>query len=155
MGSGESNCGEKFVSVLRATERSCSAYGECRCLSIRGLCNPLLVMHFDFAARASKALNHRRRFLGRAGGKGPGLGLGAAHQLYICGEGKTSVWLSVFCCSLMHQPAHRIMRQHPAIELLPHQVGFFAAQYASLLQQVRLEFIKNRLHFPALVIERR
>ncbi len=51
-----------------------------------GLCSPLLVMHFKFAVVANKALNQRRRFLGCAGGKGPWLGLCAAHQLYIRGE---------------------------------------------------------------------
>ncbi len=39
IGSGASSWGEKFVSTLRATERSWLAYGELRRLSMRGLCS--------------------------------------------------------------------------------------------------------------------
>ena len=35
----------------------------------------------------------------------------------------------------MHQPAHRIVGQHPAVELLAHEIGSLAAQHPAALVQ--------------------
>jgi len=61
----------------------------------------------------------------------------------------------VSCGALVQQPAYRIVRQHPAVELLMHQLGGLAAQHASVLPQMGLELVKDSLDFPALAVERR
>ena len=59
----------------------------------------------------------------------------------------------VATCALMKQPAHRIVRHHPAVELLAHQIRRFAAQHPPALAQVRLHLIEHRLDLPALVVQ--
>src|SRR3954452_14789548 len=55
---------------------------------------------------------------------------------------------------LVHQPAHREMRQQQAPELLPNQFWALTAQHDLRPAQMRLQFGKGALNFPALVIER-
>ena len=59
----------------------------------------------------------------------------------------------VAACALMKQPAHRIVRHHPAVELSAHQIRRFAAPLPPALAQVRLHLIKHRLDLPALVLQ--
>ena len=40
---------------------------------------------------------------------------------------------------LVQQPPHHVVRQHPAVELLAHELGRLAAQHAPALPQVRAE----------------
>src|SRR5205085_11622307 len=94
----------------------------------------------------------RRRNRGLAGGKGPGVGLFAAQQLYVTGERQFLVRHSVAGGPLVKEPAHRVMCQHPAVELLAHQVGGLAAQYAATLEQVGLQLVEHRLDLPTLVV---
>ena len=54
---------------------------------------------------------------------------------------------------MVHQPTHRIVRQHPTQELLAHPVCGFAAKAAALMVEVGFKLIKHRLDFPALVID--
>lgn len=54
---------------------------------MRALARPRLLTQRSVAASHSKAANQRLRSLGRAGGKCPGQGLGAAQQLDVAGEG--------------------------------------------------------------------
>ena len=54
---------------------------------------------------------------------------------------------------MVHQPTHRIVRQHPTQELLAHPVCGFAAKAAALMAEVGFKLIKHRLDFPALVID--
>ena len=75
--------------------------------------------------------------------------------LHVGYEGQLS-WLDVLAAtSGMHQPTHRIVRQHPAVELLAYQVRRFTAQHPPPLMQVRLQLVKDTFDFPALVINRR
>ena len=55
----------------------------------------------------------------------------------------------------MQKPAHRVVRQHPAVELLTHQRRCLAAQHALALRQVGLELVEDGLNLPALVVQRR
>lgn len=55
--------------------------------------------------------------------------------------------------SLMEQPAHGVVRHHPAVELLAHQLRCFAAQHPPTSAQVRLHLIEHRLDVPALVVQ--
>ena len=42
----------------------------------------------------------------------------------------------------VHKPPHCVVGEHPAVELLPHQIGGLAAQDPTALMRVGLEFIK-------------
>ena len=55
----------------------------------------------------------------------------------------------------VHEPPHRVVGEHPAIELLPHQIRGLAAEYPTALMQVSLELIKHALTLPALMVLRR
>ena len=68
-------------------------------------------------------------------------------------EGQLRVRQSVAAGALMQQPGHRVMRPHPAVELLLHQLWRLAAQHPPALPQVGLEFVEHRLDLPALVIQ--
>jgi len=103
----------------------------------------------------SSSLNQRLRLRGRSGGKGPGVGLSAPEQLDVSLEGQLCMRYSVARGALVQQPAHGIVRQHPAIELLAYEVGGLAAQNPPPLPQVRLEFVEDSLDLPALVVQRR
>ena len=54
---------------------------------------------------------------------------------------------------LMEQPAHGVVRHHPAVELLAHQLRCFAAQHPPTSAQVRLHLVEHRLDLPALVVQ--
>ncbi len=69
------------------------------------------------------SLNQRRRSLGRPGGKDPGSRLSAAQQVNVAREGQTSLVQTMLARRLVHQPAHGVVGQHPAVELLAHAVG--------------------------------
>jgi hypothetical protein len=70
----------------------------------------------------SSSRNQRLRRLGRSGGKGPGLGLCAPQQFDMSFEGQLGVGYSVQRGALVQQPSHRVVRQHPAEELLAHEL---------------------------------
>src|SRR5659263_222551 len=122
---------------------------------MRGLTRPRLLIHRSEAASRSNSSNQRLRSRGLRGGESPGAGLGAAQQVDMSREGKPFVLQSLGARRLVNQPAHGVMRQHPAIELLAYALRGFAAQRATALHQMGLEFIKHRLNLPALVIELR
>ena len=77
----------------------------------------------------------------------------AAQQLEVTGKGQRTMRRSVPGGALMQQPAHGIVRQDPAIELLAYQLGLLAAQHPAATQQVGLELIKDGFDLPALVIQ--
>jgi hypothetical protein len=56
---------------------------------------------------------------------------------------------------LVHQAADRKVSQQETIELLPDEVGSFAAQYYLRAAQMSFQFIQRRLDFPAFMIKRR
>ncbi len=58
-----------------------------------------------------------------------------------------------FESSLVHQSADRKVRHHQTVELLPDQVGGFAAQDDLGATQVGLQFGQSGFDLPALVIE--
>src|ERR1019366_1780093 len=100
----------------------------------------------------SSSPNHRRRRLGRSGGKGPGSGLCAPQQFDVSFEGQLGVGYSVARGPLVQQPSHRVVREHPAEEFLAYEFGRLAAQHAPALPQMRLELIEHGVDLPALVI---
>jgi len=69
---------------------------------------------------SSTSWKRRRRSLGLAGGESPGGGLFSAQQLDVAGKGQPVVRHSVTSGPLVQQPAHGVVRQYPAIELLTH-----------------------------------
>ena len=81
------------------------------------------------AQTSSSALNHLPRFLGRRVGKGPGQGLLLADELNMPDEGQILVRYAVLGRSLVQQPAHAVVHQHPAEELLAHKFWRAAAQH--------------------------
>ena len=104
---------------------------------------------------ASTLRRKRWRSLGRCGGKGPGSGLFAAQQLYVAGEGQLGMRQAMPRNALVQQPAHRVVRQDPAEELLAHELGGLAAKYAPAPEQMRLELVEDLFDLPALVVQRR
>ena len=54
---------------------------------------------------------------------------------------------------LVHQRAERKVCEEKPPHFLPHEVRRFAAEDAARAAEMRLEFIKCRFDFPALVIE--
>ena len=54
---------------------------------------------------------------------------------------------------LMHQTADGEVGHHQAVELLPYQIGSFAAQHDLSPAQMSLEFIESIFYFPALMIK--
>lgn len=105
------------------------------------------------AAAASSLLNQRARLRGRPGGKGPGVGLFAAKELQVPHEGQILVRYVVARRAVVQQPTHRVVHQHPAVELLPDDLGRLAAQHPAALPQVRRQLVVDRLHFPASVVQ--
>lgn len=69
----------------------------------------------------------------------------ASQQLNVAGKGQLVVRHPMSSRPLVEQPAHRVVRQHPAVKLLPHQLGRLAAQHSSAPQQVSLQLVKNLL----------
>ena len=67
----------------------------------------------------------------------------SAQQLDVAGKGQPVVRHSVTGGPLVQQPAHGVVRQYPAIELLTHQLGRLAAQHPAASQQVGLQLIKQ------------
>ena len=122
-----------------------------RRLTIRGERRLRVLVARVRALAWSSSPNHRRRCLGRSGGKGPGLGLCTPEQFDVSFEGQLGVGYSVARGPLVQQPSHRVVRQHPAEKLLAHEFRCLAAQHAPALPQVRLELIEYGLDFPALV----
>jgi hypothetical protein len=53
----------------------------------------------------------------------------------------------------VHEAADGEVRQHQAVELLPHQLRGLAPQHDPGAAQVRLEFVEGRLDLPALVVQ--
>ena len=92
---------------------------------------------------SSTSLKRRWRNLGLAGGKSSGGSLFASQQLDVAGEGQLVVRHSVTGGPLVQQPAHGIVRQYPAVELLAHQLGCLAAQHPAASQQVSLQLVKQ------------
>ena len=99
-GNGPSSTGEKSARGSFGLCRSWLGYGELRRLTMRGFVRPRLLVQRSVAASASSSANQRRRSLGRTGGKGPGSGLGSAHQVHMSREGQTSLLdaLRAGCC---------------------------------------------------------
>ena len=137
-----------------AAVRSWGAYCEFRRLTMRGDCRLIVLVARVRALAWSSSRNQRWRRLGRSGGKGPGVGLCAPQQFDVSFEGQLGVGYSVQRGPLMQQPSDRVVRQHPAVELLAHEIGRLAAQHPPTLPQVRLELIKGGLDLPALVVQR-
>ena len=116
-----------------AAERSCGAYWLFRRLTMRGERRPWVLVARVRALACSNSRNHRRRRLGRPGGKGPGLGLCTPQQLDVSFEGQLGMGYSVQRGALMQQPPHRVVRQNPGEKLLPHELRRLAAQHPSAL----------------------
>ena len=108
-------------------------------MTIRGLRRLSVCVERSIALSVSTRRKQRLRSLGLCGGKSPGEGLFAAHKLYVAGEGQLLVRHAMPRRSLVQQPAHRIVRQYPALELLPHQLGRFAAQHTATLEHFVLK----------------
>src|SRR5947207_14547389 len=151
---GGSNWGVQSRTTRRGFAGLYEAYGELRRLSILGLRLATVRVARSLALSCSTRAKCRRRSVGRVGGESPGWSLFASQKLYVAGEARLGVRYSMSRCSLMQQPAHCVVRQHPAIELLPYQVGGFAAQHAATPEQVRLEFIEYLFDLPTLVVQR-
>src|ERR1019366_6267635 len=135
--------------------RLCAAYTEWSRLTMRGERLPKVRVASILAPAWSNSANQRWRSRGRSGGESPGAGLCAAHQLDMAGKRQLSVSHSIIAGALVNEPAHSVVRQHPAVELLAHELSALAAQHTSALQQMRFELIEHCLDLPALVVERR
>ncbi len=80
------------------------------------------------------------------------MGQFAAHDLKTLFK-RQLIWIDVFLQRrLMHQAAHRKVRQPQPIKLLPHQVWRLAAKHHPCATQVGLHLFERRLNLPALVI---
>jgi len=99
---------------------SWKAWGEFRRLTMRGLALPRLLVHRSLAAWRSTSSNQRLRRRGPTGRKCPGVGLGTAQQVNMARKRKSPLLQTLSACRLVHQPAHSVMRQHPAVKLLAH-----------------------------------
>ena len=87
--------GVQSIGTLVATVRSWGAHCEFRRLTMRGD-RRLVVLVARVRARVwGSSRNHRRRRLGRSGGKGPGVGLCAPEQLDVSLEGQLSMRYSM------------------------------------------------------------
>lgn len=80
--------GVQSVGTRVGARRSCVAYGEWRRLTIRGERLFSVRVARIWPQALSSSLNHRRRRLGRAGGKCPGEGPCAAKQVCMPSEGQ-------------------------------------------------------------------
>ena len=125
-GGGSSPRGVQSIDTRMGKARLCAAYTELRRLTMRGERLPTVRVASSLALASSSSANQRRRSRGRCGGKDPGAGLCAAHHLDMTGKRQCGVSHSMAAGTLVHQPAHRIVRQHPAIELLAHELGGLA-----------------------------
>jgi hypothetical protein len=119
---------------------------------MRGLLRPLLLEQRRAAASMSSLSNQRLRFLDCAGGKRPGWGKLLSEQMNVFGKRQLAVPQLVRLGCFVHQPAYRIVGQHPAVELLSNAIGCFAPEHSSALAQVGFELIKHPLNLPALVV---
>jgi hypothetical protein len=127
---------------------------ELRRLTMRRLHLSIILVACMLAADASYSVNNRRRRPGRCAGKGPGLGLRSAKKMQVLGERLLDMQYSVPAGALMQQPADRIVRRHPAVELLPHALRGLAAQNPATLPEMGLGFVEHPLGMQALVVQR-
>ena len=75
------------MGTLVGSLRLWAAYTELRRLTMRGERFRTVRVARSLALASSSWANQRWRRRGRSGGKGPGAGLCAAHQLNVTGEG--------------------------------------------------------------------